>query len=77
MPQFDTICSRQHQTCMETLLSLLIFLVIVGLIWWLLGMLPLPAPIRQAVNVLFVVIVIVYLLYSFAPFPLARHPLLR
>ena len=47
---------------MELLVSLLVFLVIASVVWWAVGMLPLPAPIRPIVLVVIVLIFLVYLL---------------
>ena len=47
---------------MELLISLLIFLVIASVVWWAVGMLPLPAPIRPIVLVILVIIFLVYML---------------
>jgi hypothetical protein len=46
---------------MTTLLSLLIYLAILGLIYWLVMRLPLPAPFPLIVQIVFVIIVIVLL----------------
>lgn len=48
------------------LISLLIFAIIMGLIWYLLSLLPLPEPFRLIVTVIFVVICILFLL-SYLP----------
>jgi hypothetical protein len=50
----------------ELLISLLVFCLIAGLIWYLLGMLPIPDPFKQAVTVVFVIICIIVLLGYFA-----------
>ena len=47
---------------MELLISLLIFLVIASVVWWAVGMLPLPAPIRPIILVVLVIIFLVYML---------------
>ena len=47
---------------MELLISLLIFLVIASVVWWAVGMLPLPSPIRPIVLVILVIIFLVYML---------------
>ena len=47
---------------MELLISLLIFLVIASVVWWAVGMLPLPTPIRPIVLVILVIIFLVYML---------------
>ena len=47
---------------MELLISLLIFLVIASVVWWAVGMLPLPAPIRPIILVVIVLLFLVYML---------------
>lgn len=47
---------------MQLLISLLVFLVIASVVWWAVGMLPLPSPIRPIVLVIIVIIFLVYLL---------------
>ena len=44
------------------LISVLIFLVIASVIWWAVGMLPLPTPVRPIVLVVLVIIFLVFLL---------------
>lgn len=47
---------------MTTLISLVVFLVVLGLVWWLTTLLPLPAPIAQIIQVLFIILAILCLL---------------
>ena len=47
---------------MGLLLSLLVFLIIASVVWWAVGMLPLPGPIRPIVLVIMVIIFLVMLL---------------
>lgn len=47
------------------LISLIIGLVVLGLVYWLLTMLPLPEPIPLILRVVFILIVIVWILQSF------------
>ena len=47
---------------MHLLIALLVFLVIASVIWWAVGMLPLPGPIRPIVLVIMVIIFLVMLL---------------
>ncbi len=55
----------------ETLISVVIYLVIAGLIWWavttILGVLPLPEPIKTVINVCMIVILILIVLYALLP----------
>lgn len=49
------------------MISFLIYLVIVcivlGLLWWILNMIPLPPPVKQIATVVFVVICAIILIY--------------
>jgi heme A synthase len=47
---------------MGTLISLLVFALILGLIFWLLTKLPLDATVKQIIQIIVVVIAILYLL---------------
>ncbi len=55
----------------ETLISVLIYLIIAGLIWWavttILGVLPIPEPIKTVVNVILIVILCLILIYALLP----------
>jgi len=46
----------------EILISLLVFLIIASVVWWAVGMLPLPGPIRPIILVVLVVIFLIFLL---------------
>ena len=57
---------------MNFLISLLVFALVAGLIYWLLTMLPIPEPFKKFVLVVFIVICIIWLLGTFmgwAPMP--------
>jgi hypothetical protein len=43
---------------MTTLLSLLVYLIVLGILWWAVGLLPLPDPIRTAITIVFVLLLI-------------------
>jgi hypothetical protein len=62
---------------MSFLFSILVMVIVLGLIYWLITMLPLPAPFKQIATVLVVVICLLYLLsllFGMAPpFPAFRH----
>lgn len=62
---------------MTIILSVIIYLIIFGLIWWAVGLLPLPSPIAQIVQVLFVLLVILMLLSLFGIVPGGHFPLIR
>lgn len=47
---------------MSLLITLLIYLLILGVIYWVITLLPLPAPFRTVAIVIFAVVVIVILL---------------
>jgi hypothetical protein len=44
------------------LISLLIFIIVAALIWWLVGMLPIPEPFKTIIMVILIVILILKLL---------------
>lgn len=52
----------------EALISLVIYLVIAGLIWWavstIVNAIPMPEPIKTVVNVILVVIICLIVLYA-------------
>lgn len=50
------------------LISLIVELIILGLLWWLISFLPLPAPIGQIINVIFIIIAILVVLSAFGLF---------
>ena len=47
---------------LQLLISLLVFLVIASVVWWAVGMLPLPSPVRPIVLVVLVVIFLIMML---------------
>ena len=47
---------------LQLLVGLLIFLVIASVVWWAVGMLPLPTPVRPIVLVVLVLLFLVFLL---------------
>ena len=51
------------------LISLLVFALVAGLIYWLLTLLPIPDPFKRVVLVVFIIICIIYLLAYFVPLP--------
>jgi hypothetical protein len=54
---------------MNVLISLVIYLVVFGLIWWLVSLLPLPAPVAQIVRVLFIIMLFLIVLSVFGIIP--------
>lgn len=63
----------------ETLISIIVYLLIAGLIWWavttILGVIPIPEPIKTVINVLLIVVLCLIVIYALLP--LARVPVLR
>lgn len=61
----------------ETLISLIIYLVIVGLIWWavttILAVIPLSDPIKTVVNVLLIVVLCLICIYALLSLVPAGH----
>lgn len=55
----------------ETLISIVILLIIVGLIYWavtsILAVIPLPEPIRTVINVLLIVVLCLVVIYALLP----------
>jgi len=45
-----------------SLIGLLIFVIILGLIFWVIGMIPIPAPFKTIAYVVLAVIILIYLL---------------
>lgn len=51
------------------MLELLIALVVLGLVWYLVGTLPLPAQIKVVMQVIFILILILLVINLFYPIP--------
>jgi hypothetical protein len=58
------------------LVSLLVALLIFGLIWWVITLIPLPPPFAQVVRVVIAVIFCIWLIYLLLG-ATGAHPLLR
>ena len=54
---------------MSIIITLIVSLILLGLIWWLVSMIPLPAPIGQIVQVLFILLAIFVVLSAFGIIP--------
>jgi len=54
-----------------------VYLIVFGLIWWLIGMLPLPSPVGQIVRVLFIILLIIMILGVAGILPGVSLPLIR
>ena len=62
----------------SVLITLLVMCLIFGVCWWIIGLLPLPAPFGQVVRVVVVVIFLIWLLYHLLPLAGGfGHPLIR
>lgn len=46
------------------LVSLIVFIVILGLIYWLVSLIPLPTPFPTIVKVIFIIIAVLYILQT-------------
>ena len=57
------------------LLTILILCLVFGLIWWIVSLLPLPAPFGQVARVVVAILFLVIVLYELLP--IIGHPLLR
>lgn len=55
----------------EILISIIIYLIIAGLIWWavttILGIIPMPEPIKTVVRVLMIVVLCLIVIYALLP----------
>ena len=55
----------------EVLISVIIYLLIAGLIWWavttILGVIPLPEPIKTVINVLMIVVLCLIVIFALLP----------
>lgn len=47
------------------LISLIGFIIVLGLVYWLVSLIPLPAPFPTIVKVLFIIIAVLYILHAF------------
>lgn len=65
----------------ETLISVVTYLIIAGLIWWavttIIGVLPLPEPIKTVVNVCLIVIICLIVIYALLPLVHVQVPARR
>jgi hypothetical protein len=56
----------------STLIYLLVLLIVFALVWWVLSLIPLPAPMRQIANVVLAVIFALVIIF-YVLLPLAGH----
>jgi len=69
--------NRRRGNPMDLIINLIVYLVVFGLIWWLVSLLPLPAPVAQIVRVLFIVLLILIVLSVFGIIPGGYLPRLK
>ena len=50
---------------MSIIITLIVYLAVLGLVYYLVSLLPLPAPFGQIINVLFIILAIVVVLSAF------------
>ena len=50
-----------------SLITLLVALIVIGLVWYLVNQLPLPAPVKTIITVVFIIILIFMVLNLFYP----------
>lgn len=62
---------------MTLIVSLIIYLVIFGLIWWVVSLLPLPAPVDRIVHVLFIILLVLIILVGVGVIPGQSLPVIR
>lgn len=62
---------------LSILVSILVMCLVFGLIWWILSLIPLPAPFAQIARVVVAVIFCIWLIYLLVPYAGFGHPLLR
>lgn len=64
---------------LSILVTILVMCLIFGLIWWIISLIPLPAPFGQVARVVIAVIFVIYLIYMLLPLAGGGfgHPLVR
>ena len=62
---------------MNVIISLIIYLIVFGLIWWVISLLPLPAPVGLIVRVLFTIMLIIIILSAVGILPGVNLPQVR
>lgn len=55
----------------ETLITVILYLIVAGLIWWavstIIAVIPIPEPIKTVVNVLMIVVLVLIVIYALLP----------
>jgi hypothetical protein len=63
---------------LEVLVTLLVMCLIFGIIWWIITLIPLPAPFAQVARVIVAVIFLIWMIYLLLPLTGGGlHPLMR
>ena len=62
---------------MDTIINLIAYLVVFGLFWWLVSLLPLPTPVSQVIRVLFIILLIYIIFSAFDILPSGYLPSLK
>jgi hypothetical protein len=62
---------------MDIIINLIAYLVVFGLIWWLVSMLPLPAPVGKIIQILFIILLIIIILSFAGVIPSGQLPRLN
>lgn len=65
----------------ETLIAIVIYLLIAGLIWWavstIINVIPVPEPIKTVINVIMIVVLCLIVIYALLPLIPGSVPRLR
>ncbi|HOY21596.1 MAG TPA: hypothetical protein PK002_00485 [Cellvibrio sp.] len=62
---------------MDIIINLIAYLVVFGLIWWLVSMLPLPASVGKIIQILFIILLIMIILSFAGILPSGQLPRIR
>lgn len=62
---------------MSFILTLIVYLIVLGLLWYLIQMLPLPAPVKMVINVLGILFLILIVLSVTGILPGGHFPLVH
>jgi hypothetical protein len=73
--QVRSIYLTGGRAVISILITLLVLCLIFGLVWWIITLIPLPAPFGRVAQVIVAVIFLIIVIYMLLP--LAGHPLLR
>ena len=62
------LTAQERVPVISLLVTILILCIVFSLIWWILSMIPMPAPFAQVARVCVAVIFLLIVLYEFLPF---------